>query len=120
MEKIYYNKLIRDNIPEKIQSKGSSLETRILSESEFEVELRKKVGEEASALPKSETREELISELADVLDVIKELQKTNTISDAEIAAAQEINFKKKGGFAKRLFLLWSSDDGYQTNETKHP
>ena len=116
MNRVYYNKLIRDNIPDKIAGKGSECETRELSQEEFEQELLKKVGEEAGALPKAGSREELVAELADVVDVIEELKKAKHISDTELAAAQAENQKKKGGFAKRLFLIWSSDDGYKTNE----
>jgi predicted house-cleaning noncanonical NTP pyrophosphatase (MazG superfamily) len=51
MKKIHYNKLIRDNIPEKMTRLGAAFETRILTQQEFKLELLKKVGEEASALP---------------------------------------------------------------------
>jgi hypothetical protein len=56
--------------------------------------------------------------LADVLDVIREVKLLKGISDVELRAAQEAAHEKKGGFAKKLFLVWSSDDGYKTNE-KH-
>ena len=119
MNKIYYNKLIRDKIPEKIKSKGSTLKVIPLNEIDFEKELLKKVGEEASALPIAKTKKELISELADVLDVIDEIKKFKNITQEEIIAVQKINFEKKGGFDQRLFLVWSSDDGYKTNETTY-
>lgn len=114
--KVFYNKLIRDRIPEKIAAKGSQCETRELREEEFKVELRKKVGEEASALIGELNREELASELADILAVIDEIRKVEDISDEELAMAIATNHQKKGGFEKRLFLEWSSDDGYKSNE----
>jgi len=93
-------------------------ETRTLRAGEFLKELLKKVEEEASALIHAQTHQQLIEELADVQDVIDEIKKTKKITDAELFAAQEANKEKKGGFKKRLFLLWSEDDGYQTNEKR--
>lgn len=116
--KIYYNKLIRDRIPEKIAKAGAACETRLLTEEEFERELVKKVEEEASGMPAAASREELIEEMGDVLDVIDEVRKLKGITDAELAVTRARALEKKGGFEKRLFLLWSSDDGYKTNEKK--
>ena len=82
----------------------------------FFKELLKKVGEEASALPGIRRKDELIKEIADVLDVIEEIKKAKKISTREITAAQKEAQKLKGGFKKRLFLVWSSDDEYKTNE----
>lgn len=116
--KIFYNKLIRDLIPEKIARAGAACETRELSQEEFERELLKKIEEEATGVTAATTREELIEELADVQDVIDEVCKVKGISSAEMQEAQAKALAKKGGFAKKLFLVWSSDDGYQTNEKK--
>lgn len=115
--KVYYRKLIRDAIPAKIRSKGADCETRVLSDAEFETALCKKVGEEASALPNVASQEELVEELADVLDVIEELKRVCGITDSALMVAQEKNMKKKGGFKEKLFLEWSSDDGHKTNES---
>jgi len=118
MKKIYYNKLIRDKIPEEIIAWGGESETIRLSKSEFEKELIKKVGEEASGLLAAKNKKELVAELADVVDVIEEILKVKNISKKELAQEQKKNFDKKGGFAKKLFLVWSSNTGYKTNEKK--
>ncbi len=117
--KVFYNKLIRDLIPEKIATAGATCETRVLDEVEYEKELLKKVEEEGSGVAAATTREELIEEIADVQDVIDEIKKFKHITEEEVSAAQAVALKKKGGFSKRLFLLWSSDDGYKTNEKNH-
>ncbi len=114
--KVFYNKLIRDAIPEKIAKAGATCETRELSDEEYERELIRKIAEEGSGVLAATTREELIEELADVQDVIDEIKRFKGVSDEELAAAQANALAKKGGFTKRLFLLWSSDDGYKTNE----
>jgi len=52
MKKIYYNKLIRDKIPEKIKKSGGDFKIGELKARDFEKELIKKVGEEADGLLK--------------------------------------------------------------------
>ncbi|PIV83738.1 MAG: hypothetical protein COW51_03305 [Candidatus Moranbacteria bacterium CG17_big_fil_post_rev_8_21_14_2_50_44_12] len=59
MKKIFYQKLIRDKIPEKMTRVGAAFEIRHLGKKEFEKELLKKVGEEASGLPKAKKKEEI-------------------------------------------------------------
>lgn len=119
MKKIYYNKLIRDKIPEKIAKSGGDYEVKGLSRKLFENELLKKVGEEASGLLSVKTKEELVSEIADIIAVIEEIKKAKRISSKQILKALNENFNRKGGFKKKLFLVWSSDTGYKTNERRN-
>lgn len=119
MKKIYYYKLIRDRIPEKIRRNGGQSKTRRLSKKDFERELLRKVEEEASALPRVRSHGAFVSELADVIDVLNEIKKVKKISAKEIRAAQRENFRRKGGFRKRLYLVWASDTGYRTNERRN-
>lgn len=119
-DRAYYRKLIRDKVPENMRAKGVAFETRVLDDEEFRTMLLKKVEEEASALPASKDKNELVSELADVLAVIEEIKKHEGITQEEIDAALEKAFAKKGGFDDRIFLEWSSSsDNYQTNEKKN-
>src|SRR3989344_1886111 len=119
MEKIYYNKLVRDRIPDIITRHGAEYEIKRLSKVDFEKELLKKVAEEASGLLSAKTKEELISEIADVLAVIEEIKKLKKITPAQITKALKANYTKKGGFKKKLFLTWSSDNGYKTIEIRY-
>ena len=115
---VYYNKLIRDNIEAKIRAKGENCEVRaITDDQEFEQELLKKVTEEASALSKVRTKEEFLDELADLMAVIDTLRALQGVSDTDLAEARTKNESKKGGFEKRLFLHWSDDSDYKSNET---
>lgn len=119
MKKIYYNKLIRDRIPQAIEESNGSYETKELSNNNFKKELLKKVGEEASALPALKNKAEIMKELADVIDVIEEIKKEFNITEKEIKIARQKAFNKKGGFSKKLFLYWSEDTGYRTNEKRY-
>src|SRR6266567_2488610 len=118
MKKIFYNKLICDKIPEKIHSLGSECETLELSQVEFEKELIKKVSEEASGLLAAKSDQEILEEMADIADVLDEILKVKKISREQLIGQQQKNFEKKGAFEKKLYLVWSSDDKYKTNERK--
>ena len=95
--KIFYRKLIRDKIPEKMTRVGAAFEVRELGKREFEKELLKKVGEEASGLLSARNKSELVEELADVLDVIEEIMGLKKIKSSEI---QKRMPTKKGDFEK--------------------
>jgi predicted house-cleaning noncanonical NTP pyrophosphatase (MazG superfamily) len=115
-ERIYYNKLVWDNVPDIIRKKGRDCEVRELSDEEFRIELLKKVEEEASALPETGSKQELIDEIADVITVIEYIKKLEGISDLEIADALERHARLRGRFERKQFLVWSSDSEYETNE----
>ncbi|MGB6838899.1 MAG: nucleoside triphosphate pyrophosphohydrolase [Microgenomates group bacterium] len=119
IKKVYYRKLIRDNIPRKMRRVGADFSCKILNKRTFLKELLKKVGEEASGLLNAKNRKGLIEELADVVDVIEEIKRVKKISSADIKTIQKRNKKLKGGFRKRIFLIWSEDTGYKTNERKY-
>ncbi len=119
MKKIHYNKLVRDRIPTVIQAKGAAYKTTRLGQRAFILELLKKVGEEASSLPRLKKKQDITDELADTLDVIKAIQQTLRISGRDIRAAQAAARKRKGWFNQRLFLHWAEDNGYRTNERRN-
>lgn len=116
--KVFYNKLIRDGIETKIRGNGEELEVRTLSDDqEFQQELLKKVAEEAGALARVRSKEDFLDEYADLMAVLDALRGVLGITDTDVQAAREENEKRKGGFVKRLFLHWSSDTNYKSNET---
>lgn len=118
MKRIYYRKLIRDKVLKNISQQGGEFSIRTLNWKDLNRQLLLKVGEEASALPHTKTRRELIAEIADILDVINEILRVKRIPRVNVKTAQRANAKRKGGFRKRLFLTWASDTGYKTNERK--
>ena len=106
MEKIFYKKLIRDKIPEIIENNNNVCETRILDDVEFEVELRKKLIEESKEVSTA-PKEELIDELADVLEIIYSLTDVNQLKMEDVEKTRQIKKEKRGGFDKKIFLEWS-------------
>ena len=118
MKKVYYNKLVRDNIQEKIQNNGESCEVReITDQDEFEQELLKKVVEEAGAFSRVASRSEFLEEYADLMVALDALTALMEFSEADIKTAILENVTKKGLYKKKHFLHWSDDGKYKSNET---
>ncbi len=107
MKRYYHKKLIRDNIPEIIDSKGDYYESRILRTREYRKLLREKLVEEAQELV-SASKKELLKELSDVLQLVKSIAEFEGISFKEIEAKRKEREKKRGAFKKRIFLVWSN------------
>ena len=104
MEQIF-NKLVRDNIPDKIEKNGEVAVTRILDDEEYREELYKKLLEEANEVVNAKTKDDILEELADVYEVVRaisELENSNIDNVVEISDNKKL---KKGGFTKRIFLV---------------
>lgn len=118
MKKIFYRKLVRDKIPKRIEESDGQYEVRTLSVSEFKKEILKKVEEEASGLAKAVVKKEIVAEMGDLLDVLKEAKKSFRVTPRELKASRAREMKRKGSFGKRLYLVWAEDTGYRSNEKK--
>ncbi len=103
MEKTF-NKLVRDNIPDKIKNNGEKAIIRILSDEEYKLELYRKLIEEANEVINASTKEELIEELADLNEVLNSILKTNGITENEVKNIANQKRKTRGGFDKKIFL----------------
>jgi predicted house-cleaning noncanonical NTP pyrophosphatase (MazG superfamily) len=116
--RVYYNKLIRDNIPDIIQSKREHCEVRrIIDVQEFQQELFKKIKEEATSLSMSRTKADFLEEYADLMTVLETVAELLDIKAEEIATVRSENLLRKGKYKHQLFLQWSDDLGYKSNES---
>jgi predicted house-cleaning noncanonical NTP pyrophosphatase (MazG superfamily) len=106
-KKYYHRKLIRDKIPEIIKSSGDDFKTRTMDNPEFEKELKKKLLEEVKELTKA-PNDELTNELADVLEIIKSISSFYNIGFKELERYRIEKRRKRGGFGKKLYLVWST------------
>lgn len=93
-----YNKLVRDKIPEMLDSKGISYEKRIASDDEYKIELIKKLDEEV----KEFLEENITEELADIIEVVEALKRLPEYNDVEEVRIQKL--KDRGGFDKKIIL----------------
>lgn len=116
--RIYYNKLVRDNIPAKIEAKRQQCEIRQITDSqELQQELLKKVQEEANSLAMVRSREEFLEEYSDLMVVLESLIKQLEIPKAELMAARKDNLLSKGAYKHGYYLNWSADVKYRTSES---
>lgn len=99
-----YNKLVRDNIPQKIEDNGSKPIIRILGDEEYKIELEKKLYEEYQEVLDTTTSEERIEELADMLEVISSLSKLENKTLDDVIEYAKIKKEKRGGFDKKIYL----------------
>lgn len=120
MEKIYYNKLCRDKIPEIIIEKGFECEVREVDAEEYRVEILRKVHEEALGVMNSLGRGGLKKELADLLVTIEAVKKDFGITDEEMEGAIKSSLDEKGGYEDRYYLSWSSDIEYVARDHNGP
>ncbi len=105
MDKVkVYDKLVRDNIPIIIEDNGDTPVTRVLNETEYRRELLWKLQEESNEVVNATSREQLIEELADVLEILKALAKLENKSMADVIEVAQEKRLVKGGFEKRIYL----------------
>lgn len=103
MEK-FYNKLVRDNIPEIIKSNKGEPYTRILNEEEYKKELEKKLLEECNEVINAKESKDRVEELADVMEILFSLARLEDKSLYEIQEVMIDKRNKRGGFEKRIYL----------------
>ncbi len=116
MEKIYYNKLCRDKVPEIIRAKGFECEVREVDHDEYRREIIRKVFEEASGVSNHDGRGHLLKQLADLVITLDAVTEEFNISDEELDAAVQTSLEEKGGYEDKLYISWSSDTEYSSQD----
>lgn len=104
MKKYNFNKLIRSNLPERMKKEGVELFGRHLTDEEFAKELKNKLVEEAGEVQDTHSREDLIKELADVMEVIETLTSLHGITKEEIEKERLLKCQINGHFLAVNFV----------------
>lgn len=113
--KYIYNKLVRDKIPENINSMNDrKCNYKILTEEEYIQELDKKLFEEAHEF----IEEHSVEELADLMEVIFAIMKVKNISMKELENTRELKNNKKGSFNDKIYLIDVEQDKIDEREEK--
>ena len=100
-----YNKLVRDKIPEIIETEHRIPKIKILSNDEYKLELLKKLVEESKeVLEAKDSKKDLIKELGDLLEVIDSTVKTFNLNLEDILVLKDKRKQERGGFDKQIFL----------------
>lgn len=102
MDKIVYQKLVRDKIPKIIKASGKTCETEILSDEEYLELLDRKLDEELAEYRQDKN----IEELADLLEVLYAAAKARGYSMEELDRVRVEKKKARGGFDKKILLKW--------------
>ena len=100
MKSIVYNKLVRDRIPEIIESSGKTCTTEILSPEDYLRMIDAKLDEELAEYHKDQN----IEELADLLEVIRAATVARGYSLEDLERVRAEKAAKRGGFEKRILL----------------
>jgi predicted house-cleaning noncanonical NTP pyrophosphatase (MazG superfamily) len=100
-----FDKLVRDEIPEKIRRHGESVVARIAHGSELDRLLRQKAVEEALELNSAVDTQSSIEELADVLEVVRSLAENLGLDLDAIVDMADNKAATRGGFARGVVLL---------------
>ena len=95
-----YHKLVRDKIPDIIESSGKTCTTSILSDEEYIRCLDAKLDEELAEYHKDQSLEEL----ADLLEVIRAVTVARGYSLEDLERVRAAKAAERGGFEKRILL----------------
>ena len=110
-----YNKLVRDKIPENINSEpGRKSKYRILNDKEYLNELNKKVIEEANEF----IEENRIEELGDLMEVINAIMQFKNYKTEELYKVMKEKADKKGAFNNRIYLEYVDEEKRNLEEEK--
>lgn len=95
-----YHKLVRDRIPEIIESDGKQCVCEVLSSEEYLAQLDEKLQEELHEYEESKSLEEL----ADLLEVMYAVVKARGWSVEELEQVRKEKAEQRGGFENRILL----------------
>lgn len=110
-----YNKLVRDKIPENIDSEpGRKSKYKILDDKEYLIELNKKILEEANEF----IEENSIEELGDLMEVINAIMKLKGYKMEDVYKVMKEKADKKGAFNNRIYLEYVDEEKRNLEEEK--
>lgn len=103
MRRFRFAKLVRDKIVQEIIDAGNTPKWRTLTNEEYVEELKKKLLEEMHEVSRADNQE-IISELADVQEIIDSLLQTLHVTKKDLQAAQTKKNKKAGAFRNKQYI----------------
>ncbi len=105
----YYNKLVRDRIPDIIEASGKKCTTAVLGDAEYLKQLEKKLSEEWNEYLTSKDVCAQVEELADILEVIYAIAEAKGVTIEELEAIRAKKAEERGAFKERILLEWVED-----------
>ena len=99
-----FDKLVRDQIPEYILSKGEVVRANELVSNDLRAALIGKLFEEAGEYISASDRSNVIEELSDMLEVVRGLASASSVSFSDVVEKADQKAQKRGGFLKGVIL----------------
>jgi predicted house-cleaning noncanonical NTP pyrophosphatase (MazG superfamily) len=99
-----YNKLVRDKILEVIEADNKAYKSRILTDKEYAQELAKKFAEEAQEIIEAGENDDVLGELADIVELVHSKLKLVNKSWEDMEKIRIKKLDSRGGFDKKIFL----------------
>jgi len=103
MRRFVYGKLVRNKILDDMIRHGEKPQYRVLDDKDYLIELQKKILEEAAEI-NFDDREKVLSELADLQEVVDCMLEAINITTAELVKAKEKKNTRVGSFDKRIYI----------------
>ena len=114
-ERIEFNKIVRDKIPAVIASRGETAQVGKVVGDVLLDGLRRKLVEEAIEVVDAADADSIAEELADVLEVVKAIEKTLNLKKSEVERLRAYKEERRGGFSEGIVLLETSLAAPMTN-----
>lgn len=105
MATITYNKLVRDKIPQIIESSGKQCKVRTLDDREYMELLNAKLGEELKEYLESGD----VEELADLAEVMLAIVKAKRVSVEQFESVRVRKRVERGGFDDKVMLEYVTE-----------
>lgn len=107
MRLILCPKLVRDNVPDRIEENGGFCIIKHLTPAEHRQELLHKLVEESHEVLNAKTPNERQAEIADVLEVLSTIQTAFSYSPADLDVIRKRKAALMGGFRRGLKLMFA-------------
>lgn len=105
-----FNKLVRDKVPALIAKSGDRAVLTVVSGEEELEAMRRKIVEEANELAAASDRSDIVSEIADLMEILSAYRKRLNIRDTEVFEAQNSKRRSHGAFDQGNLLISMSTE----------
>ncbi len=112
-------KLVRDRIPEIIREAGDDAVFRVLDDDDYVCALTDKLREETAELVAADGEDEVIGEIADVMEVLRTLAAAHGVAWTHVESVASAKRAARGGFGGKVFLeKWTTVDDVAADPTR--
>ena len=102
--RFYFNKMIRDRVPQMMEKAGIQVVGHTMNQDEYEQRLKAKLVEEIEEVCVATTQKDVSEEIGDVLEVLKALAQYHHLDFSKVVASAEQKTAEKGGFFTPLCI----------------